>query len=107
MAFSCGGGPSGRGSSSARMKGNMARPGKKQARQTLKAFAVELVIYSVFVIIYFFAVLHFLGQWLVELEIHHIRTYAVVAILLIIGQAMALEAVTTGLMRFLRRGRSE
>ena len=107
MPFCCGGGPSGQGSSSARMRGNMARPGKKQVRQTLQAFVAELIVYSLFVIIYFFAVLHFLGQWLVQLEIQHIRTYAVVAILLIIGQAVMLEAVTTGLMRFLRRGRSE
>src|SRR6266498_644834 len=102
MAFCRGGRPAGRGSSSGRTRGNMARPGKKQARQTLQAFVVELIIYGVFVVIYFFAVLHFLGQWLVELEIHHIRTYAVVAIFLIIGQAVVLEAVTTGLMRFLR-----
>jgi hypothetical protein len=48
-----------------------------------------------------------LGGWLVKLETEHIRVYAVVAILLIIGQAVVLEAVTTGLLRFLRGGRSE
>jgi hypothetical protein len=80
---------------------------KTAVRKTLWAFAVELVIYAAFVTIYFFAVLHFLGGWLVQLETRHIHTYAVVAILLIIGQAVALEAVTTWLMRFLRGGRSE
>jgi hypothetical protein len=39
--------------------------------------------------------------------VQHIRIYAVVAILLIIGQAVLLEAITTGLLRLLRGGRSE
>jgi hypothetical protein len=80
---------------------------KTAARKTLRAFALELVIYAAFVTIYFFAVLHFLGGWLVELETSHIHTYAIVAIALIIGQAAILEALTTWLMRFLRGGRSE
>jgi len=66
-----------------------------------------MVIYAALVTVYFFAVLHFLGSWLVQLETQHIRVYAVVAILLIIGQAIVLEAVTTGLLRLLRGGRSE
>jgi hypothetical protein len=85
----------------------MSPRSKTAVRRTLRAFAVELVLYAAFVIAYFFAVLHFLGGWLVELETHHIRIYAVVAILLIIGQAIALEALTTGLLRLLRGGRSE
>jgi len=80
---------------------------KTAVRRTLRAFALELVIYAALVTGYFFAVLHFLGGWLVQLETRHIRVYAVVAILLILGQAVALEAVTTGLMRLLRGGRSE
>ncbi len=80
---------------------------KTEVRQTLRAFAVELLIYAALVTGYFFAVLHFLGGWLVRLETEHIRVYAVVAILLIIGQAVFLEAVTTGLLRLLRGGRSE
>jgi hypothetical protein len=80
---------------------------KTVVRRTLRAFALELVIYTALVTVYFFAVLHFLGDWLVQLETQHIRIYAVVAILLIIGQAVVLEAVTTGLLRLLRGGRSE
>jgi hypothetical protein len=80
---------------------------KTAVRQNLRAFALELVIYAALVTVYFFAVLHFLGDWLVQLETQHIRIYAVVAILLIIGQAVVLEAVTTGLLRLLRGGRSE
>ena len=80
---------------------------KTEARRTLRAFALELILYAALVVVYFFAVLHFLGSWLVQLETQHIRVYAVVAILLIIGQAIVLEAVTTGLLRLLRGGRSE
>jgi hypothetical protein len=79
---------------------------KKETARTLRAFAVELAIYACFVIGYFFLVLHFLGDWLQQLEIRHRYTYAGVAILLIIGQAVVLENVTTLLLRMIR-GRSE
>jgi hypothetical protein len=47
-----------------------------------------------------------LGDWLHQLELRHRYTYGGVAILLIIGQAVVLEGVTTFLLRMLR-GRSE
>ena len=72
----------------------------------LRAFSIELAVYAVLVVAYFFLVLHFLGEWLRQLEVHHRYTYAGVAILLIIGQAVLLESVTTLLLRMLR-GRSE
>src|SRR4030095_15165689 len=99
--------PRNRTQSSGRREYNMSPRSKTAVRQTLRAFALELVIYAALVTGYFFAFLHFLGGWLVQLETEHIRVYAVVAILLIIGQAVVLEAVTTGLLRFLRGGRSE
>lgn len=79
---------------------------KKEAAKTIRAFAIELVIYAGLVTAYFFLVLHFLGEWLRHLEIHHRYTYAVVTIALIIGQAVLLESVTTFLLRLLR-GRTE
>ena len=85
----------------------MSSRSKTEVRRTLRAFALELVLYAGLVVVYFFAVLHFLGGWLLQLETQHIRVYAVVAILLIIGQAVVLESVTTGLLRLLRGGRSE
>ena len=78
----------------------------KEAASTFKAFAVELVIYAVLVVTYFFLVLHFLGEWLYQLQLHNRYIYATVAILLIIGQAVVLENVTTFLLRLLR-GRTE
>ncbi|HWY41548.1 MAG TPA: hypothetical protein VNX27_12225 [Chthoniobacterales bacterium] len=79
---------------------------KKETAKTLRAFSIELVVYAVLVVAYFFLVLHFLGGWLHSLEAHHRYSYATVAILLIIGQAVLLESVTTFLLRMLR-GRSE
>jgi NADH:ubiquinone oxidoreductase subunit H len=79
---------------------------KKETAKTLRAFLIELAIYAVLVVAYFFLALHFLGGWLQQLQNHHRYTYAVVAILLIIGQAVLLESVTTLLLRVLR-GRTE
>ena len=79
---------------------------KKETAKTLRAFLIELAVYAFFVVGYFFLVLHFLGDWLYQLEIHHRYTYAGVAILLIIGQAVVLENVTTLLLRIIR-GRTE
>ena len=75
---------------------------KKETAKTLRAFAIELAIYALLVVAYFFLVLHFLGGWLYQLESQHRYTYASVAILLMIGQAVLLQNVTTLLLRFIR-----
>lgn len=80
---------------------------KKEAIKTFRAFAIEVVVYGILVTAYFFLVLHLLGGWLNRLEGEHRYFYATVAVLLIIGQAIVLESVTTFLMRLLRGGRSE
>jgi hypothetical protein len=75
---------------------------KKETAKSLRAFAIELAVYSVLVVCYFFLVLHLLGDWLYHLEAQHRYMYAAVAILLIAGQAVVLDTVTTFLFRFLR-----
>jgi len=75
---------------------------KKETARTLRAFAIELAIYALLIVAYFFLVLHFLGGWLYQLESQHRYTYASVAILLMIGQAVFLQNVTTLLLRFIR-----
>ena len=79
---------------------------KKETIKTLRAFLIELGIYAVLVVGYFFLVLHFLGEGLHWLEAHHRYAYAGAAILLIIGQAVLLQNVTTLLLRVIR-GRTE
>ncbi len=80
---------------------------KKEKTKWVRAFLIELAVYAVFVTVYFFLVLHFLSGWLQDLHLNHVKLYAFVAIVLIIGQAVVLESVTTWLMRLLRGGRSE
>jgi hypothetical protein len=75
---------------------------KKDSAKSLRVFAAELAVYAILVTIYFFLVLHVLGNWLYRLEMQHRILYAVVAILLIAGQAIVLDALTTFLFRFLR-----
>ena len=79
---------------------------KTKTAKTLRGFAVELVIYAVLVAGYFFVVLRFFAGRLYDLEQHHIAIYGLVAIGLIVGQAVVLEIVTTWLLR-LFSGRSE
>ncbi len=76
---------------------------KKETAKTLRVFLIELAIYAVLVVAYFFLVLHFLGEGLQQLEQNHRFSYAVVAILLMIGQAVVLQNVTTVLLRLIRR----
>jgi hypothetical protein len=75
---------------------------KKDNAKSVRVFAIELAIYAALVTAYFFLVLHLLGNWLYRLETEHRVVYAVVAILLIAGQAVMLDAVTRVLFRFLR-----
>ena len=79
---------------------------KSGTQSTLKAFLIELVVYAALVVGYFFLVLHLLGGVLHDLAVGHRFIYAITAILLIIGQAVFLEAVTTFLLRLIR-GRTE
>ena len=76
---------------------------KKNSAKSLRVFAIELAIYAVLVTAYFFLVLHLLGNWLYRLDMQHRILYAVVALLLIAGQAVVLDALTTLLFRLLRR----
>jgi hypothetical protein len=76
---------------------------KKESEKSLRAFAAELAIYAVLVTAYFFLVLHLLGNWLYRLDLQHRILYAVVALLLIAGQAVVLDALTSLLFRLLRR----
>jgi len=58
------------------------------------------VLYAVLVTIYFFLVLHFLNDWLKKLFDQPNRTaYAVVALVLIVVQGVALEALTSWSLR--------
>jgi NADH:ubiquinone oxidoreductase subunit H len=76
---------------------------KKEASTTLRAFLIELPVYAVLVVVYFLLVLHFLGGWLGRLFAQHHVLYAFTALLLLVGQALLLDAVTSLLLGLLRR----
>lgn len=78
---------------------------KKEAAKNLRTFAIELAVYAILVTCYFFLVLHLLGNWLYHLESQHRYTYAVVALLLIVVPAVALDSLITLLFRLVRRWR--
>lgn len=75
---------------------------KREIISIFKSFTVELVVYAALVLLYFFLVLHFLGDWLFHLFREERKTYAAVALLLIIGQGFVLEIVTRALLGLIR-----
>jgi hypothetical protein len=80
---------------------------KKELKTVIKSFSIELVVYAVLVVGYFFLVLHFLGDWLYHLYHDERKTYAFVALALIIGQGIVLEILTRALLRFIKPEREE
>ncbi len=70
----------------------------KQEIPTWRAFLLELVIYAALLIAYFFLVLHFLGGWFKDVFNHNRTIYAVVALLIMIGQAVVLETISSFLV---------
>ena len=75
-----------------------------KAKDWLKSFLLELIVYSVLVVGYYFFVLHFLGDWLAGLFDHKRNVYAAVALLLILAQGILLENVTTALLKVIKPG---
>jgi hypothetical protein len=70
-------------------------------RKMMGSFAIELLIYSVLVVAYFFAVLRLLGDPLSDLYSSNLVLYAFLALGLIVAQAVVLEAVTSFIMGLL------
>ncbi len=71
---------------------------KRELKSVLKSFSLELPVYAVAVVGYFFLVLHFLGDWLYHLFRDDRRLYAVLALALIVGQGIVLEVLTRALL---------
>jgi hypothetical protein len=65
----------------------------------------EVLIYAALVSVYLAVVLHFLVGWLKELSGKEPTVYALVAILLMIVQAVVLERVASALVHVTRRRR--
>jgi hypothetical protein len=74
-------------------------------RRTLFNLIIEVAIYAVLVWLYLAFVLTFLADWLKDLFAKEPPLYALVAILLMIGQAIALERLVASLAHLSRRRR--
>ena len=70
-------------------------------RKMIGSFAIELIIYSVLVVAYFFAVLRLLSEPLGRLYSSNLVLYAFLALGLIVAQAVVLEFVTSFIMGLL------
>jgi hypothetical protein len=75
---------------------------RPDVRHTVKSFLIELVVYAVLVVGYFFLVLHLLGDWLLDLFQQHRGLYSILALALIVGQGLLLEALTTALLSLIQ-----
>jgi hypothetical protein len=70
-------------------------------RRLVGNFAIEILIYAALVVGYFLLVLRLLAEPLERLFSHSLTLYAIVGLLLIVAQAVLLEAITSLIMRWL------
>jgi len=75
-----------------------------QARD-LKSFLLHLAVYASLLALYFVLVLRYWAHWLLDLFHQHRTEYAIVAILLMIGQAAGLELISYFILKVIRRRR--
>ena len=68
-------------------------------RKLIRNFVLELVVYAILVVGYFFLVLRFLADPLMKLFTDNLVLYAFVALGLVVAQSVLLEAVTSFIMR--------
>ena len=80
---------------------------KPEARSAVFSFLIELAVYAVLVVGYYFLVLHFLGDWLLHMFQDSRKWYAVLSLVLIVAQGFLLETLTTTLLRFIQREREQ
>ena len=75
----------------------------RETKSALISFCIELLVYSVLVVGYFFLVLHLVGGWLDGLFEHNRKLYAATALGLIICQGVLLEVLTRFLLGVITR----
>jgi hypothetical protein len=73
----------------------------------LRNFAIELLLYAGLLVLYFLAVLRVLGGPLLDLYRERPLIYAAAALVLIVAQGVALESLTSLLIRLLGLERLE
>lgn len=71
----------------------------------LRVLATEVAAYAVLVTLYLVVVLRTLRPWLAALAARHDASYALWCLLLMLGQGVILESLTTWLLRRFARAR--
>jgi hypothetical protein len=82
----------------------MRKPKVAHSREDAHAawFLIELVVYGVFVLAYYYLVLQYLGGWLKRLSDDDRPLYAFVALALIAAQGVLLQQLTGWLLAVIR-----
>jgi len=80
---------------------------KSKIRTLIINFIIEMVIYGILVVAYFYLVLRYLVVFLNGLYHNNLIVYAILGLILIVVQAVVLEAVTSFLVDRLRLERLE
>ncbi|HKJ26301.1 MAG TPA: hypothetical protein VJ965_01570 [Anaerolineales bacterium] len=70
-------------------------------KQLIRNFLIEVAVYGVLLVVYFFVALRYLGDPLARLFDSNLLAYAVIGLGLIVVQAVVLESVTSLLFDFL------
>lgn len=73
----------------------------------IRNFAIELIIYGLLVVGYFYLALRLLGEPLKKLFNENLVLYAIVALVLIVAQGVLLEAIASFLLNRLKLERFE
>ena len=74
---------------------------KVPLRQIIRNFLVELIVYGVLLVVYYYLALRFLGEPLAKLFQENLVVYGFVGLGLIVTQAVVLEFVVSFLFDFL------
>ncbi len=76
-------------------------PSKKDPslRPLLISIAIEMLIYVPLVVVYFFLILIYAEAWLFDLYSQSKTWYALMALIVIVGQGVMMEALTSWLIR--------
>ena len=75
----------------------------RHRRRLASTLAIDLSLYAVLVVAYFFVVLQWLNEPLAGLFRDNMGHYALVSVLLILGQGLLLDLVTSSLLRLAKR----
>jgi hypothetical protein len=78
---------------------------KSNIKALIRNLVIELLVYGLLLVAYFFIVLRYLGDFLTRLFTNQLYIYAFLGLGLIVVQAVFLEAITSYLIRLLRLDR--